>query len=104
MCPLQIIHNIEPLSLTLHFVNACFIHHPPNVKITQSVISQKLVNQKKTKLNQVLYVYTFLQIYGSKFKIHIAAEIWELFQHLGNQYLKVQQITQKWHNQKSKIG
>ena len=95
MCPLQIIHNIEPLSLTLHFVNACFIHHPPNVK--NYSISHKLETgqPKKTKLNQVLYVYTFLQIYGSKFKIHIATEIWELFQHLGNQYLKVQQITQK---------
>ena len=32
MCPLQIINDIEPLSSTLHGVNACFIHHPSNVK------------------------------------------------------------------------
>ena len=32
MYPLQIINDSEPLSLTLHSVNACFIHHPSNVK------------------------------------------------------------------------
>ena len=32
MCPLQIINDIEPLSSTLHGVNACFIHHLSNVK------------------------------------------------------------------------
>ena len=32
MYPLQIINNIEPLSLTLHDVNAHVIHHPSNVK------------------------------------------------------------------------
>ena len=29
MCPLQIINDFEPLSSTLHGVNACFIHKPP---------------------------------------------------------------------------
>ena len=32
MCPLQMFNDIEPLSLTLHGVNACFIHHPSNEK------------------------------------------------------------------------
>ena len=32
MCPLQIINDIEPLSLTLHGVNARFIYHPSNVE------------------------------------------------------------------------
>ena len=32
MCPLQIINDIESLSLTLHGVNTCFIHHPSNVE------------------------------------------------------------------------
>ena len=32
MCPLQIISDIEPLSLTLHGVNTCFIHYLFNVK------------------------------------------------------------------------
>ena len=32
ICPLQIINDIEPLSLTLHGRNACFIHHPSNVE------------------------------------------------------------------------
>ena len=32
MCTLQIINDIEPLSLTLDGVNAPFIHHPSNVK------------------------------------------------------------------------
>ena len=32
MCPLQIINDIEHLSLTLHGVNGTFIRHPSNVK------------------------------------------------------------------------
>ena len=32
ICPLQIINDIESLSLTLHGVNARFIHHPSNVE------------------------------------------------------------------------
>ena len=32
ICPLQIISDIESLSLTFHGVNACFIHHPSNVE------------------------------------------------------------------------
>ena len=43
-------------------------------KITQSAISWKLVDQNNM-LNQVTYFYTFLQIYGLKFKTTIATEI-----------------------------
>ena len=32
MCPLQITNDIESLSLTIHGVNAHFIHHPSNVE------------------------------------------------------------------------
>ena len=32
ICTLQIINDIEPLSLTLHGVNARFIHHLSNVE------------------------------------------------------------------------
>ena len=32
MRPPQITNDIEPLSLTVHGVNAYFIHHPSNVK------------------------------------------------------------------------
>ena len=32
ICPLQIINDIEPLSSTLHGVNARFIHHPSYVE------------------------------------------------------------------------
>ena len=63
----------------------------PMSKITQSAISQKPVNQKKKKKRciQVTYFYTFLQIFDSKFKIPIATEISELFWHLGNRHLTV---------------
>ena len=44
MCPLQIINDIEPLSLVLHGVNACLTTAHPMLKITQFAISQKLVN------------------------------------------------------------
>ena len=48
MCPLQIINDIEPLSLTLHGVNACFIHHPSNVK------NKSETGQPKKKTTKVL--------------------------------------------------
>ena len=76
----------------------------PMLKITQSAISQKLVNQKKKKSIKFTYLYTFLHILSSKFKIPIATEISEFFQHLGNQHLMAQQTAQKWDTQKSKIG
>ena len=76
MCPLQI-NDIEPLSPTLHGVNAHFIHHLFNVEITGLVMSWKLLNQNKRFLENIFY--TFLPILGSKFKIPITTEIQELF-------------------------
>ena len=97
MCPLQIINDIKPLSLTLHGVNTCFIHHPSNVE--NYSISHKSEtaqpNKKRKKFIRGTYFYTFLQIFGSKFKIPIATEMGELFGHLGNRYLTAQQRAQK---------
>ena len=75
-------------------------------KITQLAISPKPLNQKenKKKFIRVTYFYTFLQIFGSKFKIPITTETGELFQHLTNWHLTAQQTAQMWHTQKSKIG
>ena len=76
MCPLQIINDIEPLSLTLHGVNACFIHHPSNVE-NCSMGHKSETNQPKPKkklLFWTIYSYTFLPILRSKFKIPNATE------------------------------
>ena len=43
-------------------------------KITQSAISQNPANQNKKKLFWRIYLYTFLQILGSKFKIPISTD------------------------------
>ena len=68
MCPLQIINDIEPLLLTLHGVHAHFIHQPSYVK--NYSINRKLeTDQTKQMCIQVIYFYTFLLIFGSKFKI-----------------------------------
>ena len=78
MCPLQIINDIEPLSLTLHGINAHFIHHPSNVK--NYLIGHKLeTTQPKKRCIWVTYFYTFLQIFASKFNIPIATEIRQIF-------------------------
>ena len=74
------------------------------LKITQSAVSRKPVNQKKKKFIRVTYFYTFLQIFDSKFKIPIATEIGQLFRHLTNRHLTAQQKAQRWHTQKSKTG
>ena len=78
----------------------------PMSKITRLAVSQKLLNQQKRKKKcmWVTYFYTFLQIFGSKFKIPIATEMGELFWHLGNWHLMAQQTAERWHTQKSKIG
>ena len=61
MCPLQIINDIEPLSLTIHGVNACFIHHPSNVK-NYSIGHKSETAQPKQKKGMLenisLYLYT----------------------------------------------
>ena len=73
ICPLQIINDIEPLSLTLLGVNACFIHHPSNVK-NYSIGHKSETNlpkQKKMEFQRI-YFYTSILVLGLKFKIQMA--------------------------------
>ena len=76
------------------------------LKITRTAISRKWVNQIKKIyiLIRVTYFYTSLQIFDSKFKIAIATEVRQLFQHLGNRHLTAHQTAQNQYGQKSKIG
>ena len=48
MCPVQFINGIESLSVTLHGVNASFIHHPSNVE-NYSISQMSETNQPKKK-------------------------------------------------------
>ena len=93
MCPLQIINDIEPLSLTIHGVNACFIHHPSNVKNYSIGHKSETAQPKKKKGASNLHI--FLQILGSKFKIPITTEIVSTCQHLFNRHLMAQQMAQR---------
>ena len=81
MCPLQIIYDIEPLSSTLHGANTHFIYHPSNVE-NYSIGHKLETTQPKKKCIRVTYFYTFLQFFGSNFKIIITTETGELFLHL----------------------
>ena len=104
MCPLQIINDTEPLSLTLHGVNAGFIYHPSNVEKylighKSETTQPKKKSSSKKKFIQVTYFYTF-----SKFKIPIAIEMGKLFRHITNRHLTAQQTAERSHTQKSKIG
>ena len=106
ICPLQIINDIEAISLTLHGVNACFIHHLSNVE-NYSIGHKSETGQpkkKKKKCVKFTYLYTFLQILGSKFKIPSATEIVSTFRHQGSRHLMAQQMAHRCHTQKSKIG
>ena len=62
MCPLQIINDIEPLSSTLHGVNACFIHHPSNVK-NYSISHKSETNWPKQKQKNGVLENIFLHLY-----------------------------------------
>ena len=64
ICPLQIINDIEPLSLTLHGVNACFIHHPSNVK-NYSICHKLETDQPKQKQKNDVLENIFLHLYTS---------------------------------------
>ena len=70
ICSLQIINDIEPLSLTLHAVNACFIHHPSNVE--NYSIGHKLETldqKKKKKVASELHIFTrFCQFWAQNLK------------------------------------
>ena len=105
MCPLQIINDIEPLTLTLHDVNACFIHHPSKSKITQSAISLTLVNQKKEKKSSAeLHIFTPLCKFLGQNSKYWVLQKFRTFLNLANWHLMAQQMAQGWHIQKSKIG
>ena len=80
MCPLRSSIDTEPLSLTPHGVDTCFIYHPFNVKNYLIGHKSETGQQKKHPLNHATHLCTLLQIYGSKFKIPICTEIKELFQ------------------------
>ena len=59
ICPLQIINDIEPLSLTLHGVNAHFIHHPSNVK-NYSMGHKSETGQPKKKMLCQIHIFIYL--------------------------------------------
>ena len=73
MCPLQIINDIEPLSLTLYGVNACFIHHPSNVKNYSIGHKSETDRPKQKKWSPGEYIFTPLYLFwGQIFKIQMA--------------------------------
>ena len=66
------------------------------LKITRLAISVKPVNQKEKKgASNSIYLYTFLQILGSKFKIPNVTEAVSTFRHLENRHLMAQQTAQR---------
>ena len=81
MCPLQIINEIEHLSLTHHGVNGMFIYYPSNVENYSNGHKSETgqPNQKKKFCVRVTYFYTSLQILDSQFKIPIAIAAGLLF-------------------------
>ena len=62
ICPLQIINDIEPLSLTLHGLNACFIHHPSYLKNYSIGHKSGTAQPKKKKKKKVHPSYIFLHL------------------------------------------
>ena len=82
MYPLQIINDIEPLSLTLHGVNMCFIHHPSNVENYSIGHKSETVQPKKKEKKGCpgeLIFTPFCKFLGQNSKYSIATEIRELF-------------------------
>ena len=76
MCPLQIINDIEPLSLTLHGVNAHFIHHPSNVKNYSIGHKSETDQPKQKKVFWRIYLYTFILVLDSKVKIQMVQNLY----------------------------
>ena len=76
ICPLQIINDIEPLSLILHGLNACFIHHPSNLK-NYSIGHKSETDRPKQKKSVFwrIYFYTSIPILGLKFKIQMVENL-----------------------------
>ena len=71
MCPLQIINDIKPLSLTLHGVNTHFIYHPSNVK--NYSIGRKSETAQPTKKKK--------KVHPSDIFLHLSANFWVKIQH-----------------------
>ena len=82
ICPLQIINDIESLTLTLHGANTRFIHHPSNVK-NYSISHKSETNWPKQNKKMdlwTIYFYTFILALGSKFKIQMVENLhWTFF-------------------------
>ena len=60
ICPLQIINDIEPLSLTLHGLNARFIYHPSNLE--NYSIGHKLETGQPKKKKKVHQIHIFIHL------------------------------------------
>ena len=76
MCPLPIINDIEPLSLILHGVNTCFIHHPSNLENYSIGHKSETDWPKKKKIVfWKIYFYTSIPVFGLKFKIQMAENL-----------------------------
>ena len=106
MCPLQIINESEPLSLTLHGVNACFIHHLSNVE-NYSIGHKSETDQPKPPQKIVILDNIFLHP-SANFEVEIqnthCYRSQLTFQHLEKHHLTAQQTAPRWDTQKSKIG
>ena len=63
MCALQIINDIEPLSLTLHGINTCFIHHLSNVKNYSIGHKSETDQQKQKNFCSGEYIFTPLYLF-----------------------------------------
>ena len=93
MCPLQIVNESEPLSLTLHGVNTCFIHHPSNVK-NYSIGHKSETNRPKPRKKIVILDNIFLHP-SANFEVkiqnihHYRSRL--TFQHLEKHHLTAQQ-------------
>ena len=68
MCPLQIVNDIETLSLTLHGVNVSFIHHPSNVENYSICHKSEMGNQNPKKEIDSSYIFLHL---SANFKLKI---------------------------------
>ena len=62
ICLLQIINDIEPLSSTLHSLNAHFIHHQSNVE-NYSIGHKSETDQPKQKEKNCVLENIFLHLY-----------------------------------------
>ena len=75
MCPLQMINDIEPLSLTLNGVNACFIHHPCNLE-NYSISHKSETGEPKNKQKNGPLENIFVHLYtGFGYKIQMAENL-----------------------------